>query len=96
MELRYDHSAERPQLRLATQEGKVAPAYPRRSFMIRFGKKAAWVAPVVVTLAAQPAFAGGSNPSGNPSAPAECSDAGELCSVNSDCCSSNCQFGICQ
>lgn len=91
-----DRLEERQTLRLTGVEEIANAARSRRSFMIKFGRKAAWVAPVIVTLSARPAMAAASDPSGNPSAGAECVEAGDLCSVDSDCCSNDCRFGVCQ
>ncbi len=52
----------------------------RRSFLAAAGKKAAFVAPVVLSLTAQPVFA----------ASGSCSPYGAACEVNDDCCTLNC------
>jgi hypothetical protein len=79
-------------------EQSVANASPmvpaRRAFLGDAVRKAAFAMPVIWTLTAQQARAAGSNPSGNPSGPA-CMDDGELCTMDSDCCSGNCIAGIC-
>ena len=72
---------------------KVDNPLPSRRQVLRRGAKLAYVAPAVMTLSAQQAFAGASNPSGT------CSAAlitGELCETDSDCCSRDCDFGICK
>jgi len=64
-----------------------------RRDLLRIGAKVAYVTPSVLMLAATPAMAAGSNPSG------VCStglNTGELCETDSDCCSKVCDFGVCQ
>ncbi len=68
------------------------PLLSRRA-MLKRGAKLAYITPTVLTLTAQQAFAAGSNPS------SACSTAlatGELCNTDADCCSSDCDLGICQ
>lgn len=68
------------------------PSLMDRRSVLKRGAKLAYVAPVVVALSSQHAFAGASNPSGI------CSTAintGGLCSVDSDCCSGSCSLGVC-
>jgi hypothetical protein len=65
---------------------------PRRRDVLRLGGKLAYVAPTLMTLTAGQAFAAGSIPS------TECStgvQSGELCETDTDCCSGQCQLGIC-
>lgn len=70
-----------------------APAVStRRTFLGDVGRKTVYITPVVWTLTAQQALAGGSNPSANPS----CVPNGELCFDDSDCCSNNCALGTCE
>lgn len=64
-----------------------------RRDLLRIGAKVAYVTPTVLMFSATPALAAGSNPSGI------CStglNTGELCGTDSDCCSKDCDFGICQ
>jgi len=64
-----------------------------RREVLRIGAKLAYVTPAVLTLTAHQAFAMGSNPSGI------CSTAmqtGELCESDADCCSRDCDFGLCK
>lgn len=63
-----------------------------RREVLRVGAKLAYIAPCVLTLTAQQAFAAASNPSGI------CSTAkntGELCETDTDCCSRKCNLGVC-
>jgi len=63
-----------------------------RRAMLKRGAILAYAAPTVMTLTAQQAFAATSNPSGI------CSTAvqnGAACDTDSDCCSGNCDFGVC-
>ena len=80
-------------------EGGHAPRLDRkdrltsRREMLRVGAKLAYVAPSVLTLTARQALAVASNPSGI------CSTAmqtGELCETDADCCSKDCDFGLCR
>ena len=64
-----------------------------RRQLLRLGAKLAYVAPAVAALSAHEALAATSNPSGI------CSTAkntGELCETDTDCCSAQCNLGICQ
>jgi hypothetical protein len=68
------------------------PQRTRRD-MLKVGVKLAYVAPVVLSLSAHQAFAAASNPSGI------CSTAkqtGELCETDIDCCSRQCDLGVCK
>jgi hypothetical protein len=72
---------------------RAGPRLASRRDVLRAGAKLAYVAPAVLTLSAGDAFAAISNPS------AFCSTAlhsGELCETDSDCCSKNCDFGVCE
>jgi HprK-related kinase A len=75
-----------------TRQSANPPLRSRRE-LLRAGAKIAYVAPSIVALSATAVYAAGSNPSGI------CSTAlntGELCTTDSDCCSSDCDFGVCQ
>lgn len=68
------------------------PQRTRRD-ILKVGVKLAYVAPVVLTLSAHQAFAAASNPSGI------CSTAkqtGQLCETDTDCCSRQCDLGVCK
>jgi hypothetical protein len=95
MEQRQDRSAPHPRRRSPALEQIIAGTCTRRAFVIQTARKAAWITPVVVSLAAQPAFGGLSNPSGGASG-AECVEVNEVCTMDSDCCSNDCSFGVCQ
>jgi hypothetical protein len=88
-----DGSSDRREDRgLADGSGKdAAPSLSRRRLLC-WGKRAAFVVPVVWTLTASQALAAGSNPSATPS----CLGTGELCSTDSDCCSGKCKKGVCK
>jgi len=76
---------------LPARHDPVARLASRRE-MLRVGAKFAYVAPTVLTLTAQQAFAAPSAPSGL------CSTGvvtGGLCETDTDCCSGQCQLGFC-
>ena len=56
--------------------------------------KLIFVAPVISTFFAAGAYASHPNPSGASVAP--CQQMGELCLVDEDCCSDDCDLGVCQ
>jgi HprK-related kinase A len=65
---------------------------PSRRQVLRKGAKLAYLTPAVMALSSQKAFASASDPSGI------CSTgqaSGELCESDLDCCSSDCDFGVC-
>ena len=65
-----------------------APRSPeRRAFLTDVGKKAAYITPVVLTLAAAPAMA--SPPS------VSCKGSGEACTLSESCCSNSCTGATC-
>lgn len=66
------------------------PLLARRS-MLKRSARLAYVVPTVMTLTAQKAFASG-NPSSNPS----CVATGDLCETDTDCCSADCDHGVCE
>lgn len=66
---------------------------PSRRDLLRRGAKLAYVAPVVLTLTAQEAFGGASVPSGACSTGVQ---TGGLCNTDTDCCSGDCDLGVCQ
>ncbi len=69
------------------------PSLTTRREMLRVGAKLAYVAPSVLTLSARQVFAAASDPSGI------CSTAkhtGQLCETDTDCCSRQCNIGICK
>ena len=73
--------------------GKATGSFLSRRTMLKRSAKLAYVAPVVLALSSQKAFAAGSNPSGI------CSTAlntGELCETDSDCCTNDCDLGVCK
>ena len=64
-----------------------------RRDILKAGVKVAFVAPAVMTLTSRQAFAAASNPSG------VCSTAtqtGGLCETDLDCCSRECNLGVCR
>lgn len=64
-----------------------------RREMLKIGAKLAYVAPCVLTLTSRQAFAAPSNPSGF------CSTAnhtGQLCETDMDCCTKECNLGVCR
>ncbi len=65
---------------------------PSRREMLRLGTKLAYVVPTVMTLSAQEAFAAGSVVS----AEVSCVPPGEFCETDADCCSGDCDTGVCQ
>ena len=73
--------------------GKATGSFLSRRKMLKRGVKLAYVVPTVMTLTAQEAFAGTSNPSGMSSA---CVQTGEPCETDTDCCSGKCDEGICE
>jgi HprK-related kinase A len=87
-------SVSRERLGSATSSGQAGGRrLTSRRELLRTGARLAYVAPTVLTLSAHEAFAAGSNPSNI------CSTAlnsGELCQIDSDCCSKDCDFGVCQ
>jgi hypothetical protein len=64
-----------------------APVSTRRAFLRSVGRKAIYVAPVLVTLSARDAVA-------SPHA-ASCKPLAGSCDTNDDCCSGNCSGGVC-
>lgn len=67
---------------------EAAPAgTSRREFMVGVGIKAAYITPVLLTLAATPAVA-------SPHA-VSCKPLAGSCSTNHDCCSNNCNNNLC-
>jgi len=68
-----------------------APTLSRRDMFHR-GVKLAFTVPTVATLLSRPAYAAASNPSGACSTGVQ---TGGLCESDADCCSGDCDFGIC-
>lgn len=64
-----------------------------RRQMLKVGAKLAYVAPSMLTLTAQQAFAAVSNPSGICSTGVH---TGNLCETDSDCCARRCNLGVCE
>jgi len=64
-----------------------APARSRRAFLMGVGRKAAYMTPVVLTLAAAPALASPHS--------ASCKPIAGSCDSDNDCCSGNCEGGFC-
>lgn len=91
-----DDTARIPPIRPTSDRPSVRDRSTRlksRRDMLRVGVKLAYVTPSILTVTAQQAFAAGSNPSDI------CStglNVGELCETDSDCCSEDCDFGLCQ
>jgi hypothetical protein len=75
------NSDERGELRDAPSADGEARMRTRRRFLTDGGKKAAFIAPVVLSLTAQPAMAASGE---------SCSAYGAACEVNEDCCTLNC------
>lgn len=69
------------EVRPQTPDSEAGDVRTRRTFLADAGKKAAFVAPVVLSLTAQPAFAASGE---------SCSAYGAACEVNEDCCDLNC------
>ncbi len=63
------------------------PAITRRGAMREAAKKAAYIAPIVMTMATPSAYAASA-----PSAP--CIVNGDPCTFNSECCSGNCHSSM--
>ena len=76
--------------------GKTSPtkSAPSRREILRLGTKLAYVVPAVMTIPAHEAFAAGSAPSGACSGGGKA--AGDWCETDTDCCTSDCDLGICQ
>lgn len=77
----------------ASQSVRLIDRVASRRDVLKVGAKLAYVAPCVLTLTSQQAFAAPSNPSGI------CSTAthtGQICLTDLDCCSKECSFGLCQ
>jgi hypothetical protein len=72
-----------------TAEGREPALATRRTFLSSVGKKALYLTPVMMTLAASPAFASGI-PSGQASG---CVAIGDPCSADGDCCTLHCMSG---
>jgi len=68
------------------------PALRSRREVLRLGTKLAYVAPAVVFLSRQQAFAATSIPSGLCSTLVQ---NGGLCETDTDCCTGNCNLGVC-
>lgn len=72
---------------------KISERMTSRREMLKVGAKLAYVAPCVLTLTSRQAFAAASNPSGICST---ASHTGQLCETDMDCCSRECNLGVCQ
>ncbi|MBI3833280.1 MAG: hypothetical protein HY287_03005 [Planctomycetes bacterium] len=70
-----------------------APHLKSRREVLRIGAKLAYVAPCVLTLSAHQVFAATSNPSGICST---ASHTGQLCNTDTDCCTRQCNLGVCK
>ena len=77
---------------LSTHANRVSRLQSRRQ-ILRLGAKMAYVAPAVAAFSAHEALAATSNPSGICST---ASHTGELCETDTDCCSRQCNLGICE
>jgi len=96
MMTRTRHSAARTSRAADPAEEAASRRYARymnRREMLRVGAKFAYLAPTVFTLSARQAFAAVSNPSGVCSTAAH---TGELCETDTDCCTGNCNLGLCE
>ena len=65
----------------------------RRRQILKQGAKLAYLTPAVIALSSQKAFAAASNPSGICSTGVQ---TGDLCETDTDCCSGDCDFGVCK
>jgi len=71
----------------ATAGRRDARSDNRREFLVKVGRKAVYLPPLVLSLSATPAFASPHS--------ASCKPLGGSCDSNDDCCSNNCNSGVC-
>jgi HprK-related kinase A len=91
--VRQESQTDRPRIAFQPRPARRIDRVASRREVLKVGVKLAYVAPCVLTLTSQQAFAAASNPSGI------CSTAtqtGGLCETDLDCCSRQCNLGVCQ
>jgi HprK-related kinase A len=82
-----------PRLESIHRPPKFIDRVASRREMLKTGAKLAYVAPCILTLSSQQAFAAASNPSGICST---ASHTGQLCTTDMNCCSQECTLGVCR